>query len=82
MPEATSVNMLSDIIAHFAKNGEQPNWWAHPDDQSEFCLDHRSSDGSQFWLSIADDHIRLLWKPAGADEPVVIKFVPEARFPT
>ena len=68
--------MLTEIIDHFANTEERPEDWAHDDTGRSFCLDYRSKDGAKFWLDLdKDGTITVLWKPAGADAPVIMKFL-------
>lgn len=66
--------ILKEIIHHFASNDIDRDW-AHADDMSSYGLDHRSEDGTKFWLDINEDGtIVVLWKPLGAVEPTVLRF--------
>jgi hypothetical protein len=68
--------IIGEILDHFAKNDLTPeDAWAFVDDYSALCLDHRSPDGTKFWLDFErDGTISVLWKPVGAKQPKVLRF--------
>ncbi len=74
MSEAQRI--IGEILDHFAENDLRPSDdWAFPDDFSSLCLDHQSSDGTKFWLDLErDGTISVLWKPAGAERPTILRF--------
>lgn len=69
-------SFLSEIIDYFATAKESPgDWWAHDDDFSSYCLDHRARDGTAFWLDLEKDGtIRVLWKTGEKSKPEIMTF--------
>jgi len=68
--------LLNEVLDHFDSNNIHPDdAWAFADDKSGMGLDHRSADGTKFWLDIErDGTIRILWKPRGIGPPQVVTF--------
>jgi hypothetical protein len=74
---------LNQIIAHFAIEEEGPgDWWAHDNEFTSYALQHDGKDGVRFWIDLEDDGtITVLWKPAGAGDPIIKRFVADEREP-
>lgn len=72
----TGKEIVIAVLDHMQANDLRPeDAWAFSDDYESLGLDHRSPDGSKFWLDLdRDGTITILWKPAGADTPNVCKF--------
>ena len=72
--------LLTEIIDYFANCDEKPgDFWAHDDEFESYCLDHRSKDGTKFWLDLEKDGtISIMWKPATAAKPTVMFFTARA----
>lgn len=68
--------LLTEIVDHFAKTGENPgDWWAHCDDYTSYSLDHTSKDGTKFWIDLdKDGTITLLWKSPGQEKAEIKQF--------
>jgi hypothetical protein len=77
LADSSASALLTEIINHFATAKESPgDWWAHDDDYSSYCLDHKSKDGTVFWLDLEDDGtIRIVWKPANEEKLRGMTFV-------
>lgn len=75
--------LLNEIIAYFATAKESPgDFWAHDDNFSSYCLDHKARDGTIFWLDLEDDGtIRIVWRPAGAAKSQSQTFVARSDDP-
>lgn len=75
-----ATKMLSDALDHFRNGSISPGGdWTFSDDLESLCLDHRSPDGTKFWIDLQrDGTIIILWKPAGAERPEVFKFTSAA----
>ncbi len=67
---------LAEIIDHFANSEETPgDWWAPTEDHTSYCLDHKSKDGTKFWIDLdKDGTITLVWKPCGQESSGVMQF--------
>ncbi len=75
----TAQELLSAIIDHFADAKETPgDCWAPCDDHTSYSLDHRSRDGTKFWIDLdKSGEITLLWKPPGLGTPIIKTFKSE-----
>lgn len=73
----SAAQTLKEILQHFASSGETPGAdWALDEEHTSLGLDHLSSDGSKLWLDLEHDGtIMLLWRPAGAEKPTLLKFI-------
>jgi hypothetical protein len=69
--------LLNEIIAYFATAKESPgDFWAHDDNYSSYCLDHKARDGTIFWLDLEDDGtIRIMWQPGSETKLRSMTFV-------
>ena len=72
-----AAKMIGEIIDHFTFGDETPgDEWAASDDLTSFGLDHRSRDGTKFWIDLdrEDGSVSLMWQPNGADRHQSIVF--------
>ena len=61
------MSVLAQVLDHFKAGGFYPeNEWCFNDDDSTLGLDHRSPDGTKFWLDLnRDGSIEIYWRPGG-----------------
>lgn len=71
-----AAKVLGEILDHFVSNGTSPeDAWAFCDDYTSLGLDHRSPDGTKFWLDLnRDGTIHVLWKAAETEVPQTLVF--------
>ena len=76
--------VLGEILDHFKGFGISPDdAWAFDDECNSLCLDHRSLDGTKFWIDLQrDGTIIILWKPAGTERPEVLQFNANGQEPS
>lgn len=71
----TGKDLLNEILDYFKDNErERPDRdWAFPEDYSSYCFDHRSRNGTKFWVDLErDGTIKIFWRKAGGQAEVAI----------
>lgn len=70
--------IIGEVLDHFrSPDRHLGDEWAFADDNSSMGLDHRSPDGTKFWLDLnRDGTIVILWKPPGSAPQTVTLLAP------
>ncbi len=63
------MSVLAEVLDYFkAANLYPEDCWCFDDNDGSLGLDHRSADGTKFWLNLnRDGSIEIYWKPAGTE---------------